>query len=273
MSDQQQTTLRGGRGFRAAFVFLLLALFWLAAAGLAAAQEPDPLDPRQPVPAGTEDRQCGIVAYDWSGPVETTDRGFPREQPPQNNFDWTSPVNYAEGTLYYRAIIYNQPEPQEMRLQLCFWQPLTPGADYKFGLENCGPQQNITGERGNWAVWQVDEADMWKLNGNDIDWTRPRYRTAVAVKNSSGQPVSNYNGWDWNGEVARDWYPRDMRFSAVVVPLGGEFCGWDHYFEPSAVNLAAVSADTVAPPAVGLLLLLLGGGLLSVWALRRREAA
>ena len=83
-----------------------------------------------------------MVVFDWNGPVTEAHRGFPNDTPPRANGNWTSPVNYAQGTLEYRLEIRNQPQPQDMRIQLCFWQEKNGN---NFGLESCGPQQALRG--------------------------------------------------------------------------------------------------------------------------------
>ena len=245
-----------------AVLLLLSVLAWFAAPGLTSESRA----------VAQQDAACGMLAYDWNGPVTTADRGFPREQPPRNNFNWTAPVNYAEGTLYFRAIIRSQPVAQSMKLQLCFWQPVTPDASYKFGLENCAQVKAIQGTSGATAEWNVPVQELWKLNGNLIDWTRARYRTAVAIKNSAGEPVSNYSGWEWNGENPAQWYPLDMHYTAVVVPVGGQFCGWDYYLGPSAVDFAGLDGSTAISFYVPLLAALLLIIPLTIWAWRRRSA-
>ena len=168
-----------------------------------------------------------MVAYDWNGPVTESDRGFPREQPPRNNGDWTDPYNYAGGTLYYRAEIRNQPVAQmDMKLQWCVWQRL---GSNNFGLENCGRLINVAGTSGNVVCWSQGVNQMWKKGGKPIEWDRARYRTGVAVKNGDGNPVSDYEGWNWYGEDPDDWYPLNMRFTVIVVPKGGTFDGWGAY--------------------------------------------
>lgn len=221
-----------------------------------------------PVESAAAQESCGILAYEWDEPVTESDRGFPRQQPPINNFDWTQPVDYAHGTLYYRVEIKRQPEPQDMRLQLCFWQPESANATYKFGLENCGPPQSIMGEAENVATWSRDVQDMWKLKGNLIDWTRSRFRAGVAVKNSAGEPVSNYNGWEWNGEDPKKWYPLVMHFTAVVVPKDGQFCGWNYYLNPTAVSLQDITADDSFNFTILQILIILVLITLLVWKIR-----
>ena len=61
---------------------------------------PDPTNtPPPPPPSGGNQ----LEVFDWNGNVTEANRGFPWNQPPKENGDWTSPVNYAEGTLYVRA--------------------------------------------------------------------------------------------------------------------------------------------------------------------------
>jgi hypothetical protein len=185
-----------------------------------------------PPPGGPE-----IIIFDWNKPVTTRERGFPwdQEQDILHNGNLISPVNYAEGSFYYRAEIRDMPwDNINMRLQFCIWQPAANDTTkpYKdpYKLENCGSQQAIS-YQGNKVVvtWSQKVQDLWKKNGIIIDWSRPRYRNGVAIKNSSGLPVSDYNGWNWNGEDPNKWYPMDMRFTVVMVEKGKTFGGWDKY--------------------------------------------
>ncbi len=167
-----------------------------------------------------------MLVFDWNKPATEANRGFPFDQPPMENGDWTQPINYAEGTFYFRVEIFDQPEPQNMRLQFCVWQAKN---GYNFELETCGPQEPVVGTPGTVATWSRAIDDMWKKNKKSLEWWRPRFRNGVAIKNSQGQPVSNYNGWNWNGEDPKKWYPLDMRFTVVVVEKGGTFSGWQNY--------------------------------------------
>ncbi|MFN2141287.1 MAG: hypothetical protein ACK2U5_12445 [Candidatus Promineifilaceae bacterium] len=233
---------------RAALLASLVALIYLFWAASAMAQEDAPGGVTQAPEA--DNATCGIIVYDWNGPVETNDHGFPSEKPPRENFNWEKSPNYAGGELFYRAEIFSQPKAQNMRLQLCFWQPEN-GVGNQYKLETCGPTNTVIGEKGQVVTWSREFDRLWNKDGIGVDWSEPRSRASVAVKNSSGKPVSNYNNWDWYGENPDHWYPLNMRFTAVAVPEGGEFCGWDYYFTPTALNLTAFGAS--APAATWLL--------------------
>ena len=183
-----------------------------------------PTPTQTPQPGGGKE----LLVFDWNGPVTEKQRGFPWEQPPRANGDWTKPVNYANGTLYFRVEIRKQPVPQDMRLQFCFWQEKNGD---NFELESCGPMQEVRGTSGTVATWSVKVNDLWKKNGKSIEWWRPRFRNAAVIKNAAGLPVSDYNGWKWNGEDPKKWYPLDMRFKVVVVANGKAFSGWENYID------------------------------------------
>lgn len=189
---------------------------------------------------GLDARAAELLVFDWNKPVTTAEHGFPWDQPPLENGDWTTPVDYAGGTLHYRVEIHSQPVAQDMKLQFCFWQQ-TPSR------ENCGPLQQVKGTPGTVATWSVAVGSMWKKDGLPIEWTLPRYRNGVAIKDINGNPVSDYAGWNWNGHDPNDWYPLDMRFTVVVVENGKTFSGWGNYVTPTPD--AGPPPPDSAPPA------------------------
>ena len=163
-----------------------------------------------------------LLVFDWNKPVTVDDHGFPWDRPPLANGDWTQPVNFAQGTLYLRAEIFDQPQPQDMRLQFCFWQANNT-------LENCTHLVAVSGQSGTVVTWSEAIKDLYKKDGQPIDWASPRTRNGVSIKNNKGLPVSDFSGWAWNGEDPAEWSPLDMRFTVVVVEKGAGFSGWDNY--------------------------------------------
>jgi hypothetical protein len=185
---------------------------------------PTPVPTSTPPPSGDTSQE--LIVYDWNQPVTEANRGFPHNTPPTANGNWVTPVNYAQGTLYYRVKVVSQPVAQNMRIQFCFWQEKNGD---NFGLESCGNLKDVRGNPGTEVTWSTPVANMWKLNGKSIEWDRARYRNGAAIKNTAGEPVSNFNGWNWNGEDPKKWYPLNMRYTVVVVPQGKTFSGWQNY--------------------------------------------
>ena len=173
--------------------------------------------PTATLPPGDE-----LLVFDWNEPATKAHHGFPWDKPPFANGNWTQPINFAEGTLYLRVEIFDQPVPQNMKLEFCVWQSSNT-------LENCTDRMAVSGESGTVVTWSTPVKRMWKKDGLPINWALPRDRNGVAIRNSQGDPVSDYSGWAWRGEDPDDWYPLDMRLTVVVVEKGAGCSGGDNY--------------------------------------------
>lgn len=179
-----------------------------------------------PTPSPTIEVGAELLVFDWNKPVESDVGGFPVDSPPMEsaNGDWTSPINFAQGTLYFRAEIRSQPIPQNMKLQFCFWQ-------VGLTLEACGPMHDVRGDPGVIETWSVDMDDLW-IQTVPLNWSQPRTRVGFAIKTAGGVPVSPFKDWNWAGQNPAHWYPLDMRFTTVVVEPGYQFSGWHNYVGP-----------------------------------------
>ena len=163
-----------------------------------------------------------MVVFDWNKPVTVDDHGFPWDKPPLANGDWTQPINFAEGTLYLRVEIFSQPVAQNMKMEFCVWQANNT-------VENCSSRVAVSGQSDTVVTWSTPVKQMWKKDGQPINWALARTRNGVAIRTSNGDPVSDFSGWAWSGEDPAKWYPLDMRFTVVVVEKGAGFSGWDTY--------------------------------------------
>ncbi len=163
-----------------------------------------------------------LLVYDWDKDVLKKHHGFPHVQPPRANGDWTSPVDFANGTLELQVVVNSIPEDKNMRLQFCFWQ-----LD-DLSIENCTREKDVLGTAGNSVSWSIPMRNLLKIKG-EVDYSQPRKRVAAVIKNSEGLPVSDYLDFNWGGEDPDKWYPLDWRFTVVVVADGVEFSGWENY--------------------------------------------
>ena len=196
--------------------------------------------------AGSGTNPNELLIYELNRAVTKANSGFPRDQPPraEANGDWTTPINFAQGTIYYRMQVRSQPQPQDMRIQFCVWQD-------DLTLEGCGPIARVSGAPGTVVTWSEPVQEMWKKNGVPLDWTRPRQRYGLAIKNRNGAPVSDIGNWNWSGEDPDAWYPLDMRMTIVVVAQGATFSGWENYIDgaPTSTPIPTVTATPAMPTA------------------------
>jgi hypothetical protein len=168
-----------------------------------------------PTPAAGE-----LLVFDWNGPITTDHHGAPSPDPlPEWNGDWTQPVIFAQGTIHLRIEVRRMPQPQSMRLQICWWQD---------GRETCTRAGKIVGQPGAATTWSQEVARLWSLDERPVDWSRPR-ANGIFVRDGRNAIVSDHGDWNWAGHDPADWFPLDVRFTAVVVEAGGTFSGWDSY--------------------------------------------
>lgn len=193
---------------------------------LVAVDAPPPTPSPTPSPTPPPSGGAEMLVFDWNKEVTEAQSGFPWDKPPLANGNWITPINYAEGTFYLRAEVRSIPVNQDdMKVQFCIWQDSS-------RLENCTRTVDVPGRAGTVVEWSVGVQNLWKKNGVIIDWSRARHRNGFAIKNGAGDPVSDYSGWNWNGENPEHWYPMNARFTVVVVAKGQTFSGWDTYIAP-----------------------------------------
>ena len=173
-------------------------------------------DDDPPPPPGGE-----MLIYDWNKPITIDEGGFAMDKTSQYlGQNWESPVNYADGRLYFRARIYSIPVNQPgMKLGFCFWQG---------ERENCRGN-DVAGVAGQVSTWDFSPHDMWRKNGDEILWSQPRKKMGFSVRDGQNDPVSNKTSDDWGGNNPNDWYPMNLRFQVVLVAAGETFSGWQNY--------------------------------------------
>lgn len=185
---------------------------------LTATDGPPPPPPTPTPPPGGE-----MLIYDWNQPITIEHGGFAMDKTSQYlSQNWVQPINYADGTLYFRAEIYSLPTDKnqpDMKLGFCFWQGKR---------ENC-KGQSVPGVPGTVREWSFKLHDMWKKDKIEVDWAVPRTKMGFSVRDGQNDPVSNKTSSDWGGNNPAEWYPMNLRFRVVLVPPGQAFSGWANH--------------------------------------------
>ena len=162
-----------------------------------------------------------MLIYDWNKDITEAEGGFAMDKTSiylaQN---WVSPINYADGRLYFRAEIRSIPKNQpDMKIGFCFWQGTR---------ENC-KGNNVAGVPGTVETWDFALHDMWKKGGDEVDWSQPRKKMGFSIRDGQNDPVSNKTSTNWGGNDPKEWYAMNLRVQVVLVPAGESFSGWQNY--------------------------------------------
>jgi hypothetical protein len=196
--------------------------------------------------------QDELVIVDWNPwIVKKSDNGFPAIRdgliPLSINGDWTAPKDYARGLLHMRMEIRHMPVSKAMNWQWCFHQSGT-------RKEACSEKSPmISGpEDGEPAVitWLSRMENLF-ASGGPIDWNKPRSILNLVLRKGSswGEYLSPYlslnGGRRWAGENPDEWFPMEIRYTAVVVAPGATFSGWDHHLYRPNEALDAVWTHTL----------------------------
>ena len=205
------------RALIAALAIMLLLVLGLAAPARLRAQDSSP----------NATNANEMLVFDWNKPVMKSHGGFAEYKPlgqyPQfPNGNWLSPINWVNGTIYFRARVISIPNNQpSMKLGFCFWQ-----TNPKYG-EECSRNYSVPGAPGTERRWSQTLRSFNEIHGKAINWTKPRWKEGFVVRGPRG-PVSPKSGMNWGGQNPDHWYPLNIHYTAVLVLNGGE-PDWNKY--------------------------------------------
>ena len=134
-------------------------------------------------------------------------------------FDFHSPRDYAEGTLYQRLEVFSKPSDAVVQYQVC----LVP--DDITVAPACSDSAALTFDgRGTFEAQQPLTS---LLNYRKVDWSKGVASILLVLRDDRGNPVSSNYLLESNPPLSfSDFYPMSVSYSAVIVPPGGVFSGW-----------------------------------------------
>ena len=145
------------------------------------------------------------------------------QMPASNPSSWTSPIDYAHGTLYQRVQIISKPTTTPVRYAVCMFQDQVLAPRHACGdlskIAFTGPGTYYSSQAMN-TMYQYSTA---------IDWTRKPHVIMLHMTDKNNHQPDSYPGFMdlWYGTP--NWslyYPMTLRYTAIIVPPGGGAPVW-----------------------------------------------
>ncbi len=145
------------------------------------------------------------------------------QMPSANPNNWTSPINYAQGTLYQRIEIIEKPTTTPARYALCMFQDQVLAPRHA-----CGDLTKIK-FTGPGLYYSSQAMTTFYQYSTAIDWTRKPHVIMLHVTDDFNHQPDSYTGFMnlWYGTP--NWslyYPMKLRYTAIIVPPGGGAPVW-----------------------------------------------
>lgn len=135
--------------------------------------------------------------------------------------DLTAPVNYASGTLRQRLEVISKPSDLPVSYQLCLVPSnisLRPACTDSSALTFVAP-----------GIYEATQPMSALTQYQTIDWRQGMLNLMLIVKDGNGNPIDGsfplIENWHGSPELEL-YYPMQVRYSAVIIPPGGQFGGW-----------------------------------------------
>ncbi len=181
--------------------------------------EPEPVPIPAPIPAATGGPALVLldVTQTYEGPGSSDAVTF---LPSASDLlrDLEEPVNYADGTLYERLEIVDKGSDAPVQLQLC----LVPNDDITIEPAcTSGPNLSLSGPGVTDSQTNVASLNQ----ASAIDWSRGVNSLMLLLKDGNGALIDTTSDQAIETDPSR-YFPLTIRYSAVLVPAGGDFPGW-----------------------------------------------
>jgi len=140
-------------------------------------------------------------------------------QMPSNTPDnWTSPIDYAHGTLYQRVEIIEKPSTTPVRYAICLFQDQVVATRHA-----CGDLSNIAFTDTGTFYSSQSMQTLYQYS-TAVDWTRRPHVIMLHMTDANNHQPDSYPDFMglWYGTP--NWglyYPTRVRYTAIIVPPGG----------------------------------------------------
>ena len=142
--------------------------------------------------------------------------------PPTLLSNLTGPVNYARGVLYQRLQVMSKPSDDVVQYQIC----LVHNGDLSIGPA-CSATSNL--RFSGVGVYESSQPMTSLSNHAAIDWSKGLQELMLIIKDAEGNAADDRYTFQ-AGEGAplnlSQYYPMEVRYTAILVPEGGRFPGW-----------------------------------------------
>jgi hypothetical protein len=157
--------------------------------------------------ASAEQFVVADVAYTHSAET-TTDSHYYADPTPETPANWSSPVDYANGSVHVRLEVKTKPSETPTRYQICF----------EMSQNYCCTEQAPPYTEPGIYEWDTNVVDMWRPGA--VDFTQGILRSALILKDTANAKPAPENVGE---ETSKLFMPTDLSVTVTVVRAGDTF--------------------------------------------------
>ncbi len=153
-----------------------------------------------------------FVAMDqtWEHTPDLADSHYRVKPSAETPANWTSPVDYSDGTAWVYLEVQTKPTEEETKFQVCFEATPT------YACTAQSPTYTTTGT----YEWPTPFADFWSPPNEYVDWSQGVNKLANILKDT----MNNKPSADNVGEATAALYmPTRVRMVVTIVSAGGTY--------------------------------------------------
>lgn len=153
-----------------------------------------------------------FVAMDqtWEHTPDLPDSHYREKPSAETPGDWTSPVDYSDGTAWVYLEVQTKPTAQETKFQVCFEATPT------YACTAQSPTYTTTGI----YEWPTPFSDFWSPPNEYVDWSQGVNKLASILKDTMNNKPSADNV---GAETAALYTPTRVRMVVTIVSAGGAY--------------------------------------------------